>query len=68
MLIQRDVFPDLFTAKYKTLANEKLCLNNLFKKLVDIVMGKINRTLSHVCLDSAFRIGKEKADEYFASN
>ena len=33
MLIQRDVFPDLFTAKYKTLGDEKLYLNNLHRKI-----------------------------------
>ena len=45
MLIKRDVFPDLITAKYKTLGDEKLCLNNLHKKF-HMVVGKINRTLS----------------------
>ena len=34
MLIQRDVFPDIVTAKYKTLGDEKLCLNNLHKKIL----------------------------------
>ena len=33
MLIQRDVFPDLFTAKYKTLEDEKLYLNNLHRRI-----------------------------------
>ena len=45
MLIKRDVFPDLVTAKYKTLGDEKLCLNNLHKNLTQLVMGKINRTI-----------------------
>jgi hypothetical protein len=33
MLIQRDVFPDLFTAKYKTLGDKKLYLNNLHRRI-----------------------------------
>ena len=33
MLVQRGVFSDIVTAKYKTLGNEKLCLNNLHKKI-----------------------------------
>ena len=33
MLLKRDVFPDLTTAKYKTVGDEKLCLNNLHKKI-----------------------------------
>ena len=65
MLIQRDVFPDLFTAKYKTLGDEKLYLSNPIEEF-HMVMGKTNRTLSPYFLDSAFVIGKEKADEYFA--
>ena len=34
MLIQRDVFPDVVTAKYKTLGDENLCLHNLHKKIL----------------------------------
>ena len=34
MLIKRDVFPDLVTAKYKTLGDEKFYLNNLHKKIL----------------------------------
>ena len=34
ILINSGAFPGLVAAKYKTLANEKLCLNNLLKKLV----------------------------------
>ena len=33
MLIQRDVFPDLANANYKTLGDEKSYLNNLHKKI-----------------------------------
>ena len=34
MLIHRDLFPDIITAKHKTLGDEKLCLNNLHKKIL----------------------------------
>ena len=34
MLIQRGVFPDVVTAKYKTLGDEKLCLNDMHKKIL----------------------------------
>ena len=66
MLIQKNVFPDMLTAKYKTLGDEKLCLNNLHKKLVLRGSGKQIGLFAPICLDSAFVIGKEKADEYFA--
>ena len=34
MLVYRGVFPDIVTAKYKTLGDEKLCLNNPHEKIL----------------------------------
>ena len=39
-LIEIGVFPEIVAAKYKILADERLCLNNLHKKLIRMVLGE----------------------------
>ena len=58
-MIQIGVFPDLADAKYKTLADERLCLNNLLLNLIRMGVVEKSGIFAVSVIDSAFVNGKE---------